>query len=77
MKSSSTETRVTGTAPAAPLSPKMGICNILRRVRIAWRRAKGWVFRGGSRKQPVCNMNMGKTDSCEMRKLFGGQNMKK
>lgn len=77
MKSSSTETRVTATAPASTSIPKMGICNILRRVRIAWRRAKGWVFRGGSRKQPVCNMNMGKTDSCEMRKLFGGQNMKK
>ena len=73
MYSSSPETEETADTP--PAARKMDIRMILVRVKIGARRVKGWIFRGGSSRRLICSV--GKRDSCEMRKLCGGRDVKK
>jgi hypothetical protein len=75
MHSSSPETEETADTPAPPAARKMDIRMILVRVKIGARRVKGWILRGGSSRRLICSV--GKRDSCEMRKLCGGRDVKK
>jgi hypothetical protein len=75
MRSSSTETEETTAVSVPPSALKVDIWILLGRVKIGIRQVKGWVFRGGPSRRLNCSV--GKRDSCEMRKLFGGHERKK
>lgn len=75
MPVSSTETEETTTASAPPPVQKVNIWILLGRVKIGMRLVKGWIFRGGASRRQI--HSVGKRDSCEMRKLCGGHDVKK
>lgn len=71
----STETQKTDTATTPRAGRKVGIWLLLRRAKLGLRLLKGWIFRGGSSRR--LTHSVGKRDSCEMRKLCGGHDVKK
>ena len=75
MPVSSTETEETETATTPPVARKASVWILLGRVKLGIRRVKEWIFRGGSSRR--LTHSVGKRDSCEMRKLCGGHDVKK
>ncbi len=72
---SSPATQETATTSAPPAGRKVGIRIFLGRAKLGVRRVKEWIFRGGASSRLI--YSVGKRDSCEMRKLFGGHSVKK
>lgn len=75
MPVTSTETQKTDTVATPRAGRQVGIWLLLRRAKLGLRLLKGWIFRGGSSRR--LTHSVGKRDSCEMRKLCGGHDVKK
>lgn len=58
-----------------PSGRKVIVWAFLTRVALGAKWIKGWIFRGGDSRR--LTYSVGKRDSCEMRKLCGGHDVKK
>ena len=75
MPISSKKPQETQTGSVPPTGRKFDIGTLLVRAKLGMRLAKGWIFRGGASRR--LTHSVGERDSCEVRKLFGGHDVKK
>lgn len=67
--------KTTAESDPPPTSQKIDIWILLVRAKLRIRLIKGWIFRGGTSRR--LTHSVGKRDSCEVRKLFGGHDQNK